>query len=355
MTKTIALVAGTLHPAAGNPVARFTVPEALLAVELASRALRADLLKRVPLIDKVRVSDVLQLAEKLPLARKIWSIFRVVRLLADPAAAVVSEARALLWDQLADRGTSRVQTLITREIVLETGRAAINLYGGRFRLSAAEIEQLIADETARLLPAPPPAPIRILLAGQVSVGKSSLVNALAGAMRAPVHPLPTPGGFRVFQLAPAGQPEVTIVDAPGLTAGAALLDALVKEALQCDLLLWVAAANQPARALDVQALERLRAAFAIRLDHRPPPILLAVTHVDQLRPAREWKPPYDIAKPTCAKAQSMRLALEAIGTALTVAVTDAIPWHFLTPPRLTTLISFGRGSQRFCRKLSRRS
>jgi hypothetical protein len=257
-----------------------------------------------------------------------------------PAAAIESELRGWLWEMLAKDGAKRVRIWATREIILETGRAAINLYGGRFRMSAAEITQLIADETARLLLASPPSPIRILLTGQVSVGKSSLVNALAGEMRAPVHPLPTPGGFRVFQLAPAGSPEVTLVDAPGLTAGATHLDALLEEAHRCDLLLWVAAANQPARALDVQTLQRLRGAFAIRIDHRPPPILLAVTHIDQLRPAREWKPPYDIARPASPKAHSIRLALEATAAALQVDITDAIPVALQdsTPPYNVELI-----------------
>jgi predicted GTPase len=328
---TIELVAKAVYPKATTPVARFTVPEALLALEQLSRAVRADMLRRLPFAHKVQVSDLLWLAEQrrhIRTVRRIWGAVRLVRFIVGPTSAVTSEVRAWLWDKLKTESADRVQAFITREIVTETGRAAINLYGGWFRLNAEEIKRLIDDETVGLLPAPSLAPIRILLAGQVNAGKSSLINALAGEMRAPVNALPTPGGFQVFQFADDGQPKVTFVDSPGLTSGDAEakdLDALLREVLRCDLLLWVAAANQPARTLDVRAFQRLRALFAERIDRRRPPVLLVVTHVDQLRPAREWAPPYDIVNAAGAKAKAIRLALEATANALELAITDAIP------------------------------
>ena len=326
--RTLETVAGALHPDTKYALSRFTVPEGLLALEQVSRALRADLLKRVPFIQKIRVSDAQWLIDQRrhwPWVEKAWAVARVFRLAAGPLAAIQGEARSAIWDHLKEHGVKNIASAATRTLILETGRAAINLYGGRFYMSPAQIQQLINDETARMQPTAPPAPIRILLAGQLLAGKSSLLNAMAGETRAAVSVTPTPSGFKLFQLASPGRPEITIIDSPGLKAGGNEVKGLIEEARKCDLLLWVAASNHPARSLDAEALQRLQTEFASRVDHRPPPILLAVTHIDLLRPAREWAPPYDITDPATEKAKSIRLALEATAAAIHIPLTDAIP------------------------------
>lgn len=326
--RTLEAVAGALHPDTKYALTRFTVPEALLAIEQVSRSLRADLLKRVPFIQKIRVSDARWLIDQRrhwPWVERAWAVARVLRLATGPLAAIQGEARSAIWDHLKEHGIKNVASAVTRTLILETGRAAINLYGGRFYLSPAQIQQLIEDETARMQPTAPPAPIRILLAGQVLAGKSSLLNAMAGETRAAVSVTPTPAGFKLFRITAPDRPEITIIDSPGLKAGGNDIEGLVEEARKCDLLLWVAASNHPARSLDAETLQRLRSEFANRVDHRPPPILLAVTHIDLLRPAREWTPPYDIAVPVSEKAKSIRLALEATAAAIHIPLTDAIP------------------------------
>ena len=327
-SRTLETVAGALHPDTKYALTRFTVPEALLAIEQVSRSLRADLLKRVPFIQKIRVSDARWLIDQRrhwPWVEKAWAVARVLRLATGPLAAIQGEARSAIWEHLKEHGVSNIASAATRTLILETGRAAVNLYGGRFYLSPEQIRRLIEDETARMQPTAPPAPIRILLAGQVLAGKSSLLNAMAGETRAAVSVTPTPAGFKLFRITAPDRPEITIIDSPGLKAGGNEIEGLIEEARKCDLLLWVAAANHPARSLDAGALQRLHTEFASRVDHRPPPILLAVTHIDLLRPAREWTPPYDIANPATDKARSIRLALEATAAAIHIPLTDAIP------------------------------
>jgi predicted GTPase len=326
--RTLETVAGALHPDTKYALARFTVPEALLALEQVSRSLRADLLKRVPFIQKIRVSDARWFIDQRrhwPWVERAWAVARVLRLAAGPLAAIQGEARSAIWDHLKNHGLKNIASAATRTLILETGRAAINLYAGRFYLSPEQIQQIINDETARMQPTAPPAPIRILLAGQILAGKSSLLNAMAGETRAVVSVTPTPDGFKLFRITAPDRPEITIIDSPGLKAGGNEIKGLIEEAKKCDLLLWVAAANHPARSLDAETLQRLHTEFASRVDHRPPPILLAVTHIDLLRPAREWTPPYDIAAPATEKAKSIRLALEATAKAIHIPLTDAIP------------------------------
>ena len=70
----------------------------------------------------------------------------------------------------------------------------------------------------------------------------------------------------------------------------------------CDLVIWVVPAHRADREIDRAALAELRRHFADRPDRRPPPLLLVLSHVDQLRPWHEWKPPYDLTSPAQPKA-----------------------------------------------------
>jgi uncharacterized protein len=44
-----------------------------------------------------------------------------------------------------------------------------------------------------------------------------------------------------------------------------------------------------------------------------------------LRPASEWKPPYDIAAPAAPKAQNIRAALDAVSRALSLRADAIVP------------------------------
>ena len=54
-------------------------------------------------------------------------------------------------------------------------------------------------------------------------------------------------------------------------------------------------------------------------------VLLALTHVDELRPAKEWKPPYDVIAPAGPKARTIRAAIDAAGCALDFPADAMVP------------------------------
>jgi hypothetical protein len=327
LTRVFETVSRTLHADADEPLMRFTVPEALRALELASFDLRRAVLETVPLSHAIRVSDLLwllSLRKHAGAVERAYDVYRVLRLALGPVAAVEQESRAAIARLFAVHGVRRIQVGLTRQIVMEAGRAAIDLYGGRHKVSREEAARLV-DADRQALPEQAAAlPVRILFAGQVNAGKSSLLNALAQAVLAPVDCVPTPGGFEEFRIARGGDVDVVLVDSPGL-ACPDRLDMLMEEALRSDLILWVAAAVRPARALDVVALDRLRGGFARRPGHRAPPIVLAVSQVDQVRPARDWSPPYDIRTPATPKAESIAAALETVAVTLGVDLADSVP------------------------------
>ena len=89
--------------------------------------------------------------------------------------------------------------------------------------------------------------------------------------------------------------------------------------------MWVASATQPARGPDRQGLDDFRAWAKAQLARRVPPVLLALTHVDELRPATEWTPPYDIVAPAGPKARAIRAAMDAVARALDVPADAIVP------------------------------
>jgi uncharacterized protein len=178
----------------------------------------------------------------------------------------------------------------------------------------------------------PVMPVRILIAGQVSAGKSSLLNGLAQEVRGAVGPVPTTASATEFLLDQDGRPSVMLVDMPGLDGSAPVTDELLRQAERADLVLWVASATQAARANDRGALDVLRQKGAAQLTRRPAPILLALTHIDQLRPAADWTPPYDIATPTRPKAQAIRAAMDSVARVLDLPIDAIVP--VAVPPGL---------------------
>jgi predicted GTPase len=112
---------------------------------------------------------------------------------------------------------------------------------------------------------------------------------------------------------------------PGLRERTETAADLLRQAARADLIVWVAAATQPARGLDKSGLDALRSWARAQLERRPPPILLALTHVDQLSPAGEWLPPYDITTPSVPKARAIRAAIDAVSRTLDLPADVVVP------------------------------
>jgi predicted GTPase len=110
---------------------------------------------------------------------------------------------------------------------------------------------------------------------------------------------------------------------PGLNDPVAMRETVLAQVGRADLLLWVASATQPARQTDRKALDEVRAWTGAQ--RRAPPILLALTHIDQLRPAAEWSPPYNVTMPLGAKAKTIRAAMDSVAATLDMSLTAIVP------------------------------
>jgi predicted GTPase len=318
--ETVEAVAREMNPGVENPIWSFTVPEALTLVERVSQRLRPMILESVPFGDRLTVGQALAIYEwrgVIDVANRAYDIWRIFRLM-NPVSAATQEIRERLSKAMVEGLREELARRLAATYVREVGQAAVDLYSGRLRVLdpvAAREDEAVEDQAA---------PLRFLVAGRVGAGKSSLVNALAGEVRAAADALPATSGFASYEVQRPGAPPVVLIDSQGL-GSVAELDAIAAKASDCDGILWVVAADRADRDLDRRALAALRAWFAARHDRRAPPVLVVASHVDRLRPFAEWSPPYDIAVPTTAKARTIREAVEAAATDLGVPLDDVVP------------------------------
>ncbi len=319
--ETIEAVAKALHPEVEDPLWQFTVPEALTLVEQVSLRLKPMVVQNIPFGDRLTVGQAIRIYQwrsAIDIAQRGYDIWRIIRML-NPATAATQELRERLSNKMYRWGREELAKRLARGYVKEVGRAAIDLYGGRLRVSAEELDTHITEASARdrrAVAEVQAEPLRLLVCGQVTAGKSSLINALAGEVRAASDVLPLTNKFTAYELKRQGVPQAFIVDSPGLTSLDEPLDKLIEEAAQADLVLWVANAVRPDRELDSRALEEIRHYFAEHPNRRRPPMFLVLSHVDRLRPMQEWKPPYNLADDGNAKSVSIRRAMEAAGADL---------------------------------------
>jgi predicted GTPase len=329
--ETIGAVAGAFHPGAGTAWARFTLPEILLLSERLSRDVRREALRHIPGARMLRLSHLLWVQQQSnrygATAETGWRVgyglWRLVRAVLNPLQAAGQETSAMFVEKTASALSYRLRAYATRMFVLEVGRAAIDLYSGRLELSDEEVRAAQARDAAEV--AAPAPPVRILLIGQVSAGKSSLLNALAQDIRGAVGPVPTTTRATEHRIELEGRPALILVDLPGLGERPQTAVDLLAQAERADLILWVASATQPARQPDRQGLDNFSSWAKAQLVRRVPPVVLALTHVDELRPAAEWTPPYDVVAPEGPKARAIRAAIDAAAHALNRPADAIVP------------------------------
>lgn len=328
--RTVEAVARAIHPERKQALLEFTAPEALALVSRVSGRMNTFVRDSVPLGDRLTLAQMRTLYEwrgAIEVAEQAWSVWRVLRMV-NPASALATEVRERVSKELMTWGKSHIARRLATVFVEEVGRAAIDLYGGRLRLSPEQVGGHVTGASARDIKdadAQVAEPLRLLLAGQVSAGKSSLVNALGEEVRAAVDALPATSRFTPYRLQREGLPAALVIDSPGLASNERPTADFLEETQRADLLLWVSAANRADREIDRAALTAVRQHFAARPDRHMPPVLLVLTHVDRLRPFQEWNPPYDLNDAASPKAASMRAAIEAAATDLGMPLSDVIP------------------------------
>lgn len=338
-------VAKHFRPQSRQPALDIPVPYVLRVVELVSADLRVAFSENVPGAHILTLHDFQRMQQVATIGRRLYLLYRVVRLGVDPISAAISEFREVAGGKLANASTAEVKRWATSFFVRKAGFYAIQLYSGQLILSDVEFgdgqtrrsrddaaQHTRRDETLAN------EPLRILVLGQVKAGKSSLINAMFGETRAAVDVVPRTKHVEPYLLERDGARLAIILDTVGFSEGGATenpFDASRAEVLKSDLVIVVCTAQSAARAADRQLLDGLRDFFQREPTRLIPPILVALTHIDALRPWQEWSPPYDLRtaqdafadgkSPHETKRQNIVTAVETVAADLQVPVDHVIP------------------------------
>lgn len=313
----------------------FTLPELLLVLSITSSRYRQLILSHIPFAERIKVSSLMTLYSRQDQLKRsagwINNVRRAARFV-NPLAAVVAELRDHVTNKIFTNLSDSVQHDLKRLLLQELLQVSMDLYSGRLKNSAEELALYRSishsnDEDNRAIPAEP---LRVVVVGQISSGKSSLINALIDRLEAETDILPTTDKTTVHtlhwlpdeqgdseQIADSQQTNehyqseaIHLIDTVGLRDTDESVLASVAVAQQADLLIWMVRATQPARAPDARLWQALEQALSNEPARRAPPTLLVLTHIDQLSPKALWAPPYDLRSDN-PKAKNINLALDS--------------------------------------------
>ena len=99
--------------------------------------------------------------------------------------------------------------------------------------------------------------MRVAVIGQISAGKSSVINAIAGEIKAEVSTVPTTDDVCVHKRDVDGIDLVHLVDLPGIDGKPETDELILEQLVNSDLIFWVLKANQPARELDAEFKKKM--------------------------------------------------------------------------------------------------
>ncbi len=304
-----------LHP--------LTLVEILAVIHLAVEDLEQWVLNNVPGSDLATVGQIQRVPgyiNALDMAQKAVfvasALFNPAKLFAYP-----------LW-----RKSGRVAFELQNELIRtfyqqylrQLGFYLIEMYSGRLRAGSQNYRERFGafsgaihsvDGDLSLLERVSDVETKIAVLGQVKAGKSSLINALMEGHVASTSVLPETREVtrHEYSIDRSNNATITLLDTPGYGEADVTrrqqkeIRAAVESA---DIVLLVIAANVSARDADMRIFQELSEHYSANKQLKPPTIIGVVTHIDLLRPIREWSPPYDWRKPRTAKEKSIADAVD---------------------------------------------
>ena len=342
LTETMEAVALKFHPTSQNSALETPVPYLLRVIELVAMDLRTLFSKNVPGSHILTINDVIRGQRLASLGKEFYNMYRIVSLGVTPHSALIREVRDFFNGKVMTSSTNEFKDWLLRAYVEKIGYYSIELYSGRIILDEIAFKQYTTkastksiqfalDREQRL----DEEPLRILVLGQVNAGKSSLINALFGEMKALVDVLPLTSKIEPYLLEREGIQRAIIMDTKGygdVERPFEPFNMARQEITHTDLILFVCSAATAARQADYRLLEDLRQFFKEEQRLVSPPIIVVLSYIDQLRPFREWQPPYNIARPTRQKEQMIRQAMEVTSQELKVELSQVVPVCLKHPP-----------------------
>jgi predicted GTPase len=337
-------VAQIYRPGTEDPAGHLTIPEILTCAELVATDMSQLVDKYVPGSSFLTISHMKMARKAADYYQTASNIYWVVSAAMNPLKTVVQYAGSQLGLQ---PGMSQIQNNALHWFFLtfvhQLGHYLIELNSGRLKVGAKRYRELMAKhEAPPTTAAPPPAAaadiesetrldihrVTVSVVGPVKAGKSSLINAIFGETRTAVAQVPLTAASTRYDLDQAGLPPLSVMDTIGFGVDGPT-DADIANAMEAakagDVLVLALPARSAARAPEVQFLDRVREAFARQPQLKMPPVVVALTHIDQLTPAMEWAPPYDWPSGVRPKEKSIREAVAAVKETFGAKVMEVVP------------------------------
>ena len=323
----------------------FTIPELLLLIEQVSRRYRGYLCG-IPGSSIFMASNIRWVLKRkqdiYDVAITFDWLIRGASFIRNPVGSIIKEGTNFAVGSNFSFFSEQSQISLQRVLLEEVARASIDLYSGRLKISDEELQRVKADEERY---AKPVEPVRIIVVGQASAGKSSLVNLLSKLTVAETDAAPSTTKSTTHMIKIGGT-ICKLVDTEGFAAAPSLAFArarrlrrsgkepgfdgiserIAEECGNCDLIILVVRADSAARAPDAEFLKRLDVWFASKLNRKKPKILAVASRVDQIPGSPPW-PAYGGA-PSFHK--EILQAAEAISSDLE-SVHQTIPAKTLPP------------------------
>ncbi|WP_213878335.1 GTPase [Pseudomonas sp. dw_358] len=332
------LVAGRYSDDPDTATWAFTPIEFLAIAEQVSRRYRLVLKANVPMIERMKISSLMTLGERVerygPWLMNAYGLYRKARMFSPQG--LLAELRGHLSDKAFSGMSEALQLRLKHLLLLEVLQVAIDLYGGHFRFDDQDLPTSDAAGEDRERMAAAPEPLRVCLIGQVGAGKSTLVNVLTASIRAEVSALPATDKVQVYACTVDGEEAMNLVDLPGLNGDGKLEKKLFEQVIDCDLVLWVLKANQPARALD-QHFRGLIDTWESENNDRKPPVLVGVMNqADRLVPPGRWNSEDPAQAKRVKEAMDYNQQLLDLDHIVPLSVPEGQP-HFNVPALLALL------------------
>lgn len=260
-------VARHFHPHKQQPLLELTVPHTLLIIERASRELREEIVHTLPFSHRLTLGNLLRARKFQQTAARYHKAYRLGRALISPASAVYKEFSRAVSGHIMDYGSERLQRWLLQEYVRKVGFYAIELYSGNLLLSGA-------------LTSSPEEPLRVLVLGPARSGKSSLIQAVSGGTAEP-SPAESTTYLNAQRLYAEEWGTWVLWDTP---AWSQFPRSPAKEAVRhADIIIWVSHAADRNNEEEVEQLTRIRRWLEKRAGQPEPPLLVAITHSEQIQ------------------------------------------------------------------------
>ena len=298
------------------------LPSILLMIERVSHDMRELLTSQVPASHLISIQDGLVLWRWKEKLKSLGILGDISWMLASPISAIMQKSRMALFKRVVRYPLGDLEKWLLQSLARRLGHYAILLYSGELWMSPNQHGNISLQSVKDLKNADAlqqsqlEEPLRILVAGQTKAGKSSLINALFGQLQSPIDVLPSTRVLLPYRLEQEGELLGIIFDSPGYGDHVTWVEENLAELQMVDLVLLVCSAVQAGRAADRQFLESLRILYAKTPDRVPPPVIVVLTHIDLLRPSREWNPPYNFEQASSSKESQIRLCMEHVAETL---------------------------------------